>query len=271
MSKAINQEYLLTDQYRDAGKLNARMALHERFGTSPIQWHRWVFDQFDLPANARILELGCGPGTLWVQNADRIPSGWDITLSDLSPGMLDQARKNLDGIRPFSFEQCDAQDIPLADGVFDAIIANHMLYHVPDRPKAYAEVNRVLKPNGRFYAAANGRDNMRQISELGKTIGVEGSLRSFRTPEDSNHFDLDIGESELKVWFDTVSLSRKDETLAVTESQALVDYILSGAHSSQLTGKDVQTLKATIEADIVEHGAFRIEKIAGLFVASVTK
>ena len=88
MSSVTDQNYLKNDQYRDASNLNVRIALHQRFGTGKIGLHRWAFDQFDLPPDAHVLELGCGPGQLWAENLDRIPAGWQITLSDLSLGMV---------------------------------------------------------------------------------------------------------------------------------------------------------------------------------------
>ena len=77
-------------QYHDDSNLNARSALHERFSTNPYGWHRWVFDHLTtLPVQMCILELGCGPGYLWDANRDRIPAGWDLTLTDFSAGMVD--------------------------------------------------------------------------------------------------------------------------------------------------------------------------------------
>ena len=86
------RDYLLTEQYRDAAKLRARMGLHERFSVNPYGWHRWVFDQLDLSPRGRVLELGCGPAALWRENGERIPAGWTVVLADLSPGMLREAR-----------------------------------------------------------------------------------------------------------------------------------------------------------------------------------
>ena len=81
----------------------------------------------------------------------RIPSTWDITLSDLSSGMLDSAWRNLVVTgRNYKFKEIDAQEIPFEDETFDAVIANHMLYHVPDKPKAIAEIKRVLKTRWSF-------------------------------------------------------------------------------------------------------------------------
>ena len=96
MSKFTDQQYLKTDQYKDSSNLDARVAIHQRFSSNEYGWFKWVFDTLEkLPADAKILELGCGHGLVWKENADRIPSTWDITLSDLSSGMLDSAWRNL--------------------------------------------------------------------------------------------------------------------------------------------------------------------------------
>ncbi|MGD0877639.1 MAG: class I SAM-dependent methyltransferase [Anaerolineales bacterium] len=144
----MNDPLNLKKQYKDSSNLDARVRLHQGFSVNKYGWQHWVFDQFKASNRWRIMELGCGPGTLWLDNLDRIPAGWDITLSDFSDGMLEQARHNLETHRPFQFKIIDAQSIPFEDGHFDAVIANHMLYHVPNRSTALAEIWRVLKPAG---------------------------------------------------------------------------------------------------------------------------
>src|SRR5689334_8720761 len=109
MPHGADQHYLLNRQYRDASNLQARMQLHERFSTCREAWHPWVFNHLQLRDAARVLEVGCGPGTLWRENLGRIPGGWEITLSDFSPGMLREAAQNLRERQPgFQFEQFDA-------------------------------------------------------------------------------------------------------------------------------------------------------------------
>jgi hypothetical protein len=94
MSAIIDQAYLLTDQYKDAAKFDARIRLHRLFSTNKFGWQRWCFDHYALPAAARVLELGCGPAHLWTLNLDRLPPGWCITLTDFSAGMLERAQRN---------------------------------------------------------------------------------------------------------------------------------------------------------------------------------
>src|SRR5689334_986149 len=132
MADQLEKQDLIKEQYKDSTNFNARVELHRRFGTNPLSWHRWVFNQFELGTEATILELGCGPGWLWLANHDRIPSGWEITLTDASSGMVEAARQQLK-FRPFHFQQVDAQELPFDSASFDAVIANHMLYHLTDK------------------------------------------------------------------------------------------------------------------------------------------
>ena len=267
MSSVTDQNYLKNNQYRDASNLNVRIALHQRFGTGKIGLHRWAFDQFDLPPDAHVLELGCGPGQLWAENLDRIPAGWQITLSDFSLGMVEQARDTLEkSSTSFTFYQFDAQEIPFADASFDAVIANHMLYHVPDKQKTYAEVKRVLKPQGHLYAAANSQDSMKQIADLEARLGIVGSLRAFAGS--ANFFKLENGGAELAAWFPSVELRRLEDALAVTEVQPLIDYILSFADGAAPTNDKVEELKEAVEQEIRNKGAFYVDKVSGMFVAT---
>jgi ubiquinone/menaquinone biosynthesis C-methylase UbiE len=167
MSDFQDRGYLTSEQYRDADNLNACIHLHHRFSTNPYGWFYWIFDQFHLPFDAYILEVGCGPGTLWLENRDRLPADWNITLSDLSPGMIQDAQANLASTRKnFTYKVLDAAEIAFLNSTFDAVVANHMLYHLPDRQKALGEITRVLRPDGYLYASTNGENHLRELTEI---------------------------------------------------------------------------------------------------------
>ena len=95
---------------------------------------QWVFDQLlaENPIDRQILEVGCGPGGLWRENLPRVPNDWQITLTDLMPGMCDESRNALAGDSRFIVRTMNAEQIDFPDASFDAVIASHMLYHVPD-------------------------------------------------------------------------------------------------------------------------------------------
>ena len=261
--KLSDQEYLLTDHYKDASNLNARIELHRRSSTNKQGWTRWLFDQLNLPPECRVLELGCGPGSLWQENLDCVPVGWEITLTDFSPGMLEQAQDNLGSEQRFEFEIVDAQSIPYDDESFDAVIANHMLYHVPDRAKAIGEMRRVLKVGGRFYASTVGLGHMQ---ELWKITGRFDPDEKFQHVIPS--FTLENGYEELSRWFSQVTLHRYEDDLVITEAEPLVAYILSMVEAkSVFTDDKLAKLVEYLEREIAAHGAVHITKDSGMFEA----
>jgi ubiquinone/menaquinone biosynthesis C-methylase UbiE len=267
MSKIADQDYLLNQQYRDASNLNARIQLHMRFSQNSYGWHPWVFDQLKAPPQARVLELGCGPGRLWSENAARIPPGWEITLSDFSPGMLAEAQGNLAGAgRRLAFERVDVQAIPFADASFDVLIANHMLYHVPDRPRALAEIRRVLRPGGRFYATTIGATHLREIAELVQRFDIQYVFGADNRAAES--FTLENGAEQLARFFEQVELRRLEDGLIVTEAEPLIAYILSGRVEAALEDDRVAEFAAFVRRELAEHGAISITKDSGLFEAT---
>jgi ubiquinone/menaquinone biosynthesis C-methylase UbiE len=263
MSQIADQAYLLTNQYHNAANLNDRIQLHARFSTNTYGWHLWIFDQLQLAPQCRILELGCGPGRLWLQNVERIPQGWEITLSDFSPGMLEEARRNLSGSgRQLAFEVVDAQAIPFADASFDAVIANHMLYHVPDRMKALSEIRRVLRPGGRFYASTVGEAHLREMDELVRRFDSKIAAWGGRG---TDSFKLENGFEQLSLYFSKVVLRRYEDALIVTEAAPLVAFVASEDAPGLLAGERRAEFATFVEREIAEHGAIHIIKDSGLF------
>ncbi len=268
MSQFNNPDYLLNRQYKTGTNLNARINLHSRFSVNPYGWFHWVFDQFDLARECCLLELGCGTGGIWLENLERIPAGWDITLSDFSPGMLEQARENLKKRRGgLHFEVIDAQSIPYADARFDAVIANHMLYHVPDQPRALAEIRRVLRPGGRFFAATIGRNHLSELEELVRRFDPELMAEGWGLDNRERNFTLENGGERIAATFPQVEMRRYPDALAVTEAVPLADYLLSTARGqANLERRD--ELIRFIEGEMAANqGVIRIRKDSGLFLA----
>ena len=264
MSKFTDQQYLKTDQYRDSANLDARVVIHQRFSTNSYGWFNWVFDTLEkLPADAKILEVGCGPAYLWKECVDRIPPGWNITLSDLSSGMLDAAWRNLVVTgRAFQFKEIDAQSISFENETFDAVIANHMLYHVPDRPRAIEEIKRVLKPGGRLVATTVGENHMKEaIKWFARLSGGDDAKMVTLS------FTLENGLEQLKSSFPSVSLSRYEDSLHVTELEAIVAYIRSGISFYDIKENELERLKQELQAELEQKGEIFITKDSGLFEA----
>ncbi len=259
-----DQEYLRTKQYKDSSNLQARIRIHVLFSTNTYPFHRWVFDHFSIPHPARILEAGCGPGLLWTQNKDRIPEDWNITLSDFSAGMLQEAQYNLSNNQGhFSFQLFDIQSIPFDDGHFDTVIANHMLYHVPDRSKAISEIRRVLKPGWRFYAVTNGEKHMQELYQLLKKFNP--MLPDPRGDLYSLQFGLENGAEQISPWFKTVTMYRYEDGLKITEVGPLVAYVLSTSAGKAAIENKVAEFTQFLEGELARRGVISITKDTGMF------
>jgi ubiquinone/menaquinone biosynthesis C-methylase UbiE len=195
----------LEEQYRTDANLNARIDLHARFATNPVGWGRWVFERElgTVRPGARILEIGCGPATtLWGSNLDRIEPSWRLSLVDFSAGMIDAARDVLG--EHAEYVVADVQELPFADGSFDVVVANHMLYHVPDRPKAFAEIRRVLVSGGVLHAGTIGEGHMAELRALVPDWPFSRSSEDFgleTAPAQLESFFTDVGvELSRTIW-----------------------------------------------------------------------
>jgi ubiquinone/menaquinone biosynthesis C-methylase UbiE len=264
MADPRDQSYLLNSQYKDASNFSARVELNRRFSVNKYGWHRWVFDQLQISEGSSVLELGCGPGWLWSSNRQRIPASWRITLSDFSPGMLQEARQRL-GEERFAYQIVDAQAIPLADESVDALIANHMLYHIPDLSRGLAEIRRVLKPGGCLYATTIGREHMRELDDFIRQTWMGPSWPGLGQ---RLSFVLENGQELLAPFFASIALFTYEDALEVTEAEPLIAYALSGSAGSHLNAQQMMSLRSLIQQELTAYSTIHITKASGIFIAS---
>jgi SAM-dependent methyltransferase len=268
--------YLAGDQYRNASNLNARVALHERFSTNPQGWSAWLSERLVIAEGGRVLELGCGPAHLWAKNVARLPAGCRLTLTDLSPGMVAEAQRNMaqalgqSGPRPdldVRFQVMDAQEIPFDDASCDVVIANHMLYHVPDRERALTQIRRVLRPGGRFYASTIGRAHLIELVQLAARFGITTGLASSSAMAEA--FGLETGGRQLVQRFADVRLHLYDDGLVVTEAEPLIAYVMSSMSVDEIAAcrEPLAALTRSVTEAIARQGEMRVTKASGLFQA----
>lgn len=261
----VNRDAIRT-QYHDDRNLNARIALHARFSTNTYGWSRWIFDRVTLPARAQVLELGCGPGSLWTDNRGRLSPTWHVTLTDFSMGMVRAARGNLASAESrFSFAAADAQQGPFPTAGFDAVMAHHMLYHVPNRPQALREIRRVLKPEGTFYATTVGEEHMNELWAL--LVPYVPDIYT-RVTAVSRTFTLENGGAQLAEVFDHVERHIYEDDLEVTEVEPLIAYLKSSPTPvvRGLTCDQLDAVRRQVADRISTRGSFHIHKASGIFV-----
>lgn len=253
-------DHLLREQYGDGARLLARHSLHREFSTARIGWQQWLFQQMRLPPATTVLEVACGRGELWWENRDSIPQGLEIWLTDLSSGMLAEARERLAPILPAAhFEVADAHDLDYTNGKFDVVVARHMLYHLRDRGRALTEFWRVLRPGGLILAATNGKahlDQWRQLERLSPGRAASGPPGS--------EFDLENGKAQLSPWFAQVTVTRRRDWLRVTRPEPVVDYLRSLTVGG-LSEPELGRARKLVTDALTRDGHFGIQTEAGLF------
>ena len=86
-------EKSMKNQYQNASNISARIQLHNKYSTNTQGWFPWIFDQCHMAEHSTVLEIGCGDGSLWLENKEKIPKQLNVVLSDISEGMLRDTRR----------------------------------------------------------------------------------------------------------------------------------------------------------------------------------
>lgn len=261
-----NQEYLKAHQYKTPDCLKARIYLHRRFSSNPQGFYPWLLSHFDLQPGERVLEVGCGPGEMWSQILPFAPQPLRLTLSDFSPGMARQAAQNLASAPDICWLVMDVQNAAFAAGCFDVVIANHMLYHVPDISRAVAESARLLRPGGRFFAATNGARHMLEMNTL--LDMVTPGVNNFNLQ--ARRFSLENAHEYVNPIFGASAVQTYPDSLQVNEVAPLLSYIASMfslADYHELA--NLEALQAHIQAQIAQQGSYYIGKSVGLVCATL--
>jgi SAM-dependent methyltransferase len=244
----VSDRALVDEQYATADNLRARIALHERFSTSPVPYPEWVFDGYEFGDDADVLEVGCGDGSIWRENLARIPQGWRLTLTDLSKAMVAEARTAL-GERA-SYAVADVQALPFADDSFDAVVANHTLFHVDDRPRAFAEITRVLRPGGTFRATTVGRAHLRELRELAPPRNALWSKVHER-------FTAESAAEELAPFFTDIAVEPYPDAFEITDVAPLLAFVSS---RGDVGDDQLEAVRRAAEREISQRGSFHVTK-----------
>ncbi|WP_454848706.1 class I SAM-dependent methyltransferase [Rhizobium binxianense] len=256
-----------TRQYGDSRKLAARARLVREYTIAGTPWFPWVTARLPLRAGDRVLDVGCGPGWFWAATADMLPERLDLTLADLSPGMVAEAAERCKTL-PFASvqgRQADAAALPFEDGAFDAVVAMHMLYHLPDPAAGITEMFRVLKPGGFLAVTTNGRGNMREVYALATAFGGP--------PFDpaTAAFGYDTAERLMQAQFGNVALSQHPSSLRITDPED-VFLALTSYPPGENAGEDqlARFREAIDDAFRRGGGVLETDKEMGLFLSRKT-
>jgi ubiquinone/menaquinone biosynthesis C-methylase UbiE len=141
-------------------------------------------ESLEIAAGSAILDVGTGTGVLLPFLLEKIgDTGWLVAL-DFAEEMLEKARaKNFKG--NIDYINADIADVPLLDGIFDAVVCYSSFPHFRNKPKALREINRLLKNGGKLYIChTSGKD---EINRIHRQVAV---LAHHTIPEASVMCDL---------------------------------------------------------------------------------
>ena len=223
----------LKTQYLNASNISARISLHQMYSTGSPGWFQWIYDNCRICRNMNILELGCGSGTFWTVNLDKLPPDINVTITDISEGMIRDAKRNItnSGLAQynFSYNTTDCCNIPYPDNSFDIVIANHVLFYCNPITKAVNEIHRVLKSGGRLICSTYSSRHMQEINQLVSDFDSRIVLSADRL---YTIFGLDNGCQLLNNDFKQIEKKIYKDSLIVDKAEPLIEYIMS-CHGNQ--------------------------------------
>lgn len=219
----------------------------------------WIISNYEINDGMKVLELDCGTGDIWKKQDALILKCSRLVLSDFSDAMVDETQNNLKEYKNIEYKVVDIQNIPFDNDSFDVIIANMMLYHVPDLSKGLKEVRRVLKNGGKFYCATYGEHGIiKYLSQILSKYGVKDSV--------NKNFTLQNGNKILTEIFDNVKRLYYQDSLQVTDVDDMVDYIYSLSGMTTLN----QVPKDSVRKVLIENmsdGILNVPKEYGMFIS----
>ncbi|MEU3469216.1 methyltransferase domain-containing protein [Streptomyces sp. NPDC048387] len=167
---------------------------------SVLRSHRWrtaansaAYLIGELRPGMRLLDVGCGPGTITADLADLVGPGGRVTAVDAAPDVLDQAaayaaERGLEGAVDFAVADVHALEFP--DDTFDVVHAHQVLQHVGDPVRALREMRRVCRPGG--IVAVRDADYA-AMTWYPATPGLEEWLELYRRVARANGGEPDAG------------------------------------------------------------------------------
>jgi SAM-dependent methyltransferase len=275
-SPGTDRDMLTRKAYADDEAYAIRVRTHDQYSFPQINFAEWVLDRVVWRGDETVLDIGAGSGMYFDSVRARIPNG-RLFAGDLSLGMARKAAKN---VHPSGVLNADAQTLPFPAHTFDVVLANHMLYHVPDLDKAFAEIHRVLKPQGVLLAATNSQFNMPELEQLiRRTLSILGasSAELERAKYQLHNFTLEDGARRASRHFFGISRHDLPGAFVFPSAKPATDYLNSMRALREHTlpkhipwedfidefGKQTQRL-------ITHFGELVISKLSGVIIATDT-
>ncbi|MFD1343234.1 class I SAM-dependent methyltransferase [Litorisediminicola beolgyonensis] len=204
-----------------------------------------------IESSGKVLDLCCGQGNV---TEALVKAGHAVTGVDFSSKMLAYARKRVPG---GDFVEADAQDLPFDDGSFDAVVCSFGLMHIPDQPKALAEIRRVLKPSGQFIMTSWFGPDISPVFQVFYSSVQENGHPAVKMPESPNFHQFANEETANTILsgagFDVEKQQQIDCFWMLDAPESLAELFQNGApRGGYLLSQQPEANNAAIKAAVAE-------------------
>ena len=212
------------NQYDSSSNLKARMKLFDSTSSESIWSVLWK--SYNFSPNSKVLEIGAGNGEFWVHNINLIPKGLKATITDLSEGMIKEAKERIQN-PDFKFQTCSACDLNFENDSFDWVLAHFMLYHLEDPKQAFNEISRVLKRDGSFGVVLYEKPKIEINRDLEIALSILPEIRDVYNRTSRMRFFAEDARKLFGEYFEyqkeTISIDEKSHN----DAKLLTSYIMS--------------------------------------------
>ncbi len=259
-------------QYATDESLRIRQDIHEKYTVPKSNFVEWVLSNLAWRGDEMILDVGSGVGSYY-PFMQTVSPNFHYHGIDLSAGML--------SAHPASgkIAVADALKLPFPDKSFDVVMANHMIYHLPNIDDGILEFRRVLKPNGVLLVATNGVENMPELKVLMRRAVVllarSGAMQIQPPSPSSERFALENGSRYLASYFYAVMRCDLPSKLVFPTVEPLMAYLESTRSlrepqlPEEVVWEDVMAIMRQQINHLINHlGELVINKLSGVLVAT---
>jgi SAM-dependent methyltransferase len=269
----FDRSFIKDTAYGDDANLAARQAIY-RYQVDPVEFLGWALGQIEWRGGERVVDVGCGRGQYLARLASEGQVGSLVGL-DLSTGMLASVRRRWpDEVAAPALVNADAERLPVRDGAADVALAMHMLYHVPDIPRAIGELRRVVRPGGTALVAANAPGGLAELYRLRWDSIAAVAGQPVEPWNWFRRFNLDNGAPMMRAEFESVDVRPLQRELRVPEPEPVVAFLDSQSLPDSVLpegldwSKVVAEMHARAAARIAEEGFFGVTVRLGVLVCS---
>ncbi|WP_150856930.1 class I SAM-dependent methyltransferase, partial [Streptococcus pneumoniae] len=99
------------EQYKSHDNLDIRVELHKKYSKNKLGFNNWIFSNYQITDEVKVLELGCGIGELWKSNSDSIDKMKQLIVTDFSKDMVKSTKSVIGNRNNVNYEIMDIQKI----------------------------------------------------------------------------------------------------------------------------------------------------------------